>query len=87
VRAKAREIQESRTQEDSWASVVQEWLEQQYGSAVITTAMILSEALDIPKDRQSQREQIRVSNVMTGLGWAKKQETVGGKRDRYWRRT
>jgi len=86
VRAKAREIQESRTQEDSWASVVQEWLEQQYGSAVITTAMILSEALDIPKDRQSQREQIRVSNVMTGLGWAKKQETVGGKRDRYWRR-
>lgn len=86
VRAKAREMQESRTQEDPWSSVIHAWLVGEYESTGITTARILSDALDIPKDRHTQREQIRVSNVMTGLGWVKKQETIHGKRDRYWRR-
>ena len=87
VKASAREIQESRTQEDTWTTPIKSWLIGQSESVGITTAEILAKALDIPADRQKQPEQNRVHNIMTALGWAKKQETLHGTRGRFWRKT
>ena len=65
--------------EDPWHDRIREWVAHR---ADVTAPEILSEAIDMPRERQDRRAQMRVTNVLTSLGWQARR-TAGR---RWWER-
>jgi predicted P-loop ATPase len=74
------EAVEGRRQEDPWESEVGRWLA---GRTSVTSADVLGSALQIPTDRWTRGDQMRVGQVLARLGWRKRRVRVGA--DLEWR--
>ena len=71
--------------ESPWADAIETWLQQPRPHQKITTAMILSEAILKPIERQTKQDQMHVSDVMRRLGFTRVQARENGKRHYFWR--
>ena len=77
-------IQESRVIVDPWESLVRKYLYfDQAGSAApdISTVRLMSDALEIPKDRQDKAAQCKIGRIMRDLGWKKHRVGSGHSRE------
>lgn len=81
VHAAAGKVQDERMDEDVWRASIAEWL---LGRAEIRIGDILSFALNMPKDRQAKKDQMRVGLVLRTLGWKRKLARQGGPPGRLW---
>lgn len=78
------ENQDERVIVDPWFSLVQKYLYfDQAGSAVpdISTVRLMSDALEIPKDRQDKAAQCKIGRIMRDLGWKKHRVGSGHSRE------
>jgi len=73
--------------ESPWTEAIQTWLQQPRPHQKITTAMILSEAILKPIERQTKQDQMHVSDVMRRLGFIRVRGRDDGKRAYFWRQT
>jgi predicted P-loop ATPase len=82
----AAEFNESYKTEDPWTSTISLYLKEN-SRGEITTAEILTHGLRIEVGQQDKRDEIRVQQVLTALGWRKPSDrrvVVDGKRRRVW---
>lgn len=63
--------QRERLEEDVWAAEIGRYVVSQ---SRVTVAEVLTECLNVPRERQTRREQMRVANVLRALGWVVKVE-------------
>lgn len=75
--------QRDRMEEDVWTQPVREHL---LGQSRTTIPAVLEHALSVPKERQSKREEMRVSKILTADGWVRIVEWQSGKAVRVWKR-
>lgn len=73
----AREQQDDRMVEDPWQAPVRDWL---IGRFRTTAPEILSGAIDMPRAQQNRAAQMRVTAILTRLGWVAKRSGLG----RWW---
>jgi putative DNA primase/helicase len=66
VREGAERAQAERRTEDVWSIAVAEWL---IGRTEFATHEILSGPLQIPRERQDRRAQLRVASILREMGW------------------
>ena len=86
VKDAAQSVQSDRMSEDVWTDPVRDWINSHID---VRIPDILSSALNIPKDRQGKREEMRVSAILTVDGWVKhieRSKANGNKATRVWRR-
>lgn len=87
----ARDYQDERYLEDVWAESIYKWLQGKredscYASGVAarirstTVSEILRRALDMDTKKQSRQDQMRVGQLMTRMGWQRKQVRMDGLR-------
>lgn len=74
--------QAKRLTEDVWTDAIRTW---SVGKIEMTTASVLSECLQIPRERQTRREQMRCAAILRAEGWDQSIESVGGKTTRLWK--
>lgn len=77
ARDEAVQQQEDRMVEDPWHGVIRAWLQ---GKISTTAADVLSGAIDMPKAQQNRAAQMRVTAILTRLGWIAKRSSSG----RWW---
>lgn len=82
VQTQANVAQSDRMSEDVWNDAIAEWLHAKYETRIPD---ILTSALQIPRERQGKREEMRVATILTGLGWKRHVERVDGTPRRIWR--
>jgi putative DNA primase/helicase len=73
----AREMQNDRMVEDPWHDAIRLWL---VGRIQATAPEILEHAIQMPKAQQNRGAQMRVTAILTRLGWKPKRS----KRERWW---
>jgi putative DNA primase/helicase len=73
--------QNERMIEDVWTDHVRKIL---FNRTYVTVAEILSH-LNVPRERQGKREQMRVGAILTSEGWKRRSEWSGSKTYRVWR--
>ena len=79
----AAEAQQDRQQEDVWEDCVKLFL---VGKTDTSTADVLTDALKIPIERQTRREQIRVSAIMKKLQWQRVNVRSGASVTKRWKK-
>lgn len=79
ARDEAREQQEDRMVEDPWHDRVREFLT---GLGRTTTSRILTEAIQMAVERQNRAAQMRISAILTRMGWVARRNGAG----RWWER-
>jgi predicted P-loop ATPase len=79
----AAEFTEAYRTEDPWIAPVSSYLREN-SRGEVTTAELLKHALEIETGRQGKREEIRVADILKGLGWTAERRTISGKRRRVW---
>ena len=69
--SKAESIQGDRTESDVWGELIDRWLDEpEHRSAeVLTTGVILTEAIKMAADRQGRADEMRVANHLSKRGW------------------
>lgn len=84
LRAAAAQI-EHRRQIDPWEEPILKWLKRQDSERGVSTADILTRALQIPVERRTKLEEMRVGGILRSLGWERKDcgASTAGTRDRY----
>jgi putative DNA primase/helicase len=78
-------IQSDRMTDDVWTETVREWL---FGRTEVRLPDILTSALNIPRERQGKREEMRVSAILRLDGWERhigRTDGNAGKATRVWR--
>ena len=82
---KAVQEQSQRMTEDVWTDAVREWLALQ---TQVRIPDILNQVLQIPRERQGKREEMRCSAILTAEGWQRKMLRSSGTRKptRVWER-
>ena len=83
VQTKASEMQSDRMSEDVWVDVIEDFLQ---GRIEVRIPEILSSALQIPRERQGKREEMRAASILNSLSWKRLVERSAGKVRRVWRR-
>ncbi len=76
--------QEERVIVDPWESLLKNYLYVDAGGSGVTeisTVRLMSDALEIPKDRQDKSAQMKVGRIMRDLGWKKHRVGVGTNRE------
>lgn len=76
--------QEDRVIADPWESLVRSYLYVDVagtGVTEVSTVRLMSDALEIPKDRQDKAAQIKVGRIMRDLGWRKHRVGSGNNRE------
>lgn len=77
ARDEAREAQEDRMVEDPWLPPVRSWLQDQYR---VTSGEVLEAAVLMPRAQQNRAAQMRVTSILTRLGWKARRDARG----RWW---
>jgi predicted P-loop ATPase len=77
------ECNEAYRTEDPWLVRISSYLKDN-GRDEVTTAELLTHALDIEPGRQTRGDQMRAGEVLKVLGWQATRRTVAGKRRRVW---
>lgn len=70
ILSKAEMVQADRALHDPWEDLIDAWLAENVGVEFITSARLLTEAVKQPGERQTRADEMRVSDIMTGKGWA-----------------
>jgi len=82
AKAVARENESYRVS-SPWCEPIRSWLEAPAnGGRVITSELLLSEAIQRPVERQTRADQMQVGSIMRELGWTKRRLATGP--DRRW---
>jgi putative DNA primase/helicase len=87
VREEAARAQLQRLTADMWGDAVREWLEGgEFGSPrrEVRIPQILTEALGIPRERQSKSFEMRAARILKQLGWQKSQKMRAGELAKRW---
>ena len=63
--------------ESPWVAPIQRWLAVNYGR-VITSELLLSEAIMKPVERQTRGDQMQVASILREMGFRKKRQVVDG---------
>ncbi len=71
-------------QEDPWLNPVAEYLLTQVNA--VTTQMVMEDGLKIDRGRMNRRDEMRVSDILTELGYTKTRMRVHGRRKYVWSR-
>ncbi|NEQ47845.1 MAG: hypothetical protein F6K00_31685 [Leptolyngbya sp. SIOISBB] len=79
----AAEFSESYRTEDPWLVAISSYLKENARSEV-TTAELLTHALNIETGRQTRGDQMRASDVLKALRWTGTRREIAGKRRRVW---
>ena len=66
---------------DPWEERVLEFAERQ---EKVRTSDVLLQGLDIPIDKLSRRDEMRVANILRRSGYEPRQMRFNGQRGRYW---
>lgn len=77
ARDEAREAQEDRMVEDPWFAPIRLWLGSQWR---VTASEILEAAVLMPRAQQNRAAQMRVTNILTRIGWKARRDARG----RWW---
>ena len=65
--------------ESPWVAPIDAWLRAPHNRAkVITTGLLLAEAIQKPIERQTRSDQMQVGNILRDLGYVRKRTTVDG---------
>jgi len=65
--------------ESPWAAPIDAWLKAPHNQPkVITTGLLLAEAIQKPIERQTRSDQMQVGNILRDLGYVRKRTTVDG---------
>jgi hypothetical protein len=65
--------------ESPWLAPIDAWLRAPHNkSKVITTGLLLAEAIQKPIERQTRSDQMQVGNILRDLGFVRKRTTVDG---------
>ena len=82
LKATARQTQSERLQDDVWEARVLAYVEEK---TTVTTAQILTYGLEIITERQTRREQLRISAILKAAGWGTcVTRSAGGRCSRVW---
>ncbi len=79
----AAEFSESYRTEDPWLVAISSYLKEN-SRIEVTTAELLTHALNIETGRQTRGDQMRASDVLKALGWTGTRREIAGKRRRVW---
>ena len=66
-----------------WQPAIETWLAQNYG-AIITTEVLLSDAVMKPLERQTRGDQMAIADVLRRLGYERKRVMIDGHRKWRW---
>jgi predicted P-loop ATPase len=77
-------IQEDRTDDDIWTTVVEDWL--RAAPDMFTMSQVLKEACGVEVSRQDQRMKLRMSSILTALRCERAKAFVGGRQQRVYTR-
>lgn len=81
--AELHSAQEQYTQEDPWTVAIKRWLPSQ--SQGVTISEVLESAIEMPTEKWGKHHEMRVSGILTSLGYIRKRVRVGeGKRVWKW---
>ena len=69
-------------QDDPWTAPIAAYLTTQAG--YVTSQMIMEDGLKIERARMSRRDEMRVSDILTELGYEKRRMRLGGSRKYVW---
>ncbi|WP_169747399.1 virulence-associated E family protein [Belnapia moabensis] len=84
ARTEAAAQQDERMSEDVWTDGVRAWLSANPG-ALVTVPKVLTEAISMPTDRHDKRSEMRMSAILTRLGYQRTQTRRGGSKPiRHW---
>lgn len=65
--------------ESPWVAPIDAWLRAPHNRPkVITTGLLLAEAIQKPIERQTRSDQMQVGNILRDLGYVRKRTTVDG---------
>lgn len=67
--------------EDAWSGYIETFLA---GKTWVTTGQVLEEALGIEPARQDKISQMRMADILRGLGWVSKTREMGNRKVRGW---
>ena len=75
--------QSDRMTEDVWTDAIREWLSMRLQ---VRIPEILNQVLQIPRERQGKREEMRIAAILTAEGWGRRllRQTAGGRPQRVW---
>jgi len=84
------EIQDARTESDAWESLIATYLRDQVravppqdrGRIMVTSAAIMSEALNLDPSNMRKPEQTRIGSILHQLGWQPTRPLINGERAR-----
>jgi predicted P-loop ATPase len=80
------EEQAKRQEIDPWQDIVNFWLDERASEPSISVSEILSDCLNMHRDRWDRSHQMRVAEILKAGGWKQRQIRVsGGKARRYFR--
>ena len=66
-----------------WQPAIEKWLVENYG-AIITTEILLCEAVAKPLERQTRGDQMAIADVLRRLGYERKRVMIDGRRKWRW---
>lgn len=87
VRDEAERLAADNVIEDPWDGAIGDWLHQHADHREVSTAVILSEPLGIPKDRQDRKAVLRAVACLRRAGWEQRRVGRGATGRRVWVRT
>jgi putative DNA primase/helicase len=70
ILSKAETVQSDRALHDPWEDQIDAWLADNIGVQFVTSTRLLTEAIKMEISRQSRADEMRISDIMTGKGWA-----------------
>ncbi len=74
--------QEQYQHEDPWTVTIREWLPSQAGG--VRVADVLQHAVEMDTDKQGKHHEMRVSGILSSLGYQRKRVRMNGKRVWKW---
>jgi putative DNA primase/helicase len=68
--AKAEMVQADRAIHDPWEEIIDRWLAENPNIEFVTSSRLLTEAIKLEGARQTRADEMRISDIMAGKGWA-----------------
>ena len=69
---------------DVWIEIIEPWLSKQWIEDGFSTHEVLEKAIGLETEKMDKRSQMRVSNILTELGYRKDRKMKNGKRQYLW---
>jgi predicted P-loop ATPase len=70
ILSKAETVQADRALHDPWEDQIDAWLAENLSVEFVTSTRLLTEAVKMEISRQTRADEMRISDIMTGKGWA-----------------